>query len=73
MVTSAIKTVISLLEQEKEKIIDVKRIHFAMNGNWHNNGRHTHKIDNEQQIVKWLQGVLSHLRTELETDSNLFR
>jgi hypothetical protein len=63
---------ISLLEQEKEKIIDVKRIHFAMNGNWHNNGCHTHKIDNEQQIVKWLQGVLSHLRTELETDSNLF-
>jgi hypothetical protein len=57
---------ISLLEQEKKETIDVKRIHFAMNGSWHNNGYHTHKIDNEQQIVKWLQGLLSHLRTELE-------
>ncbi|GHT55410.1 hypothetical protein FACS189446_6670 [Bacteroidia bacterium] len=64
---------ISLLEQEKEKIVDVKQVHFAMNGNWHIDGNHTHKIENEQQIVKWLQGVLSHLRAELEAKSNLFR
>jgi hypothetical protein len=56
----------SLLEAEKGKIIDVKRIHFAMNGNWHSDGCHIHNLNNEQQMVKWLQGVLSHLRTELE-------
>jgi len=58
---------ISLLEQEKGEFIDVKRIHFAMNGNWHKDGNHTHKMENEQQVVKWLQGLLKHLRTELET------
>jgi len=56
---------LQLLEDEKNKVLDVKKIHFAMNGDWNNN-KHVHKIENEQQIVKWLQGLLSHLRTELE-------
>lgn len=57
---------ISLLQQEKKKIFDVNKIHFAINGNWQNGETHIHKIDNEDKIVKWLQGLLLHLRTELE-------
>lgn len=57
---------ISLLEEEKQKLLDVDKIHFAMNGNWQNDESHIHKIDDEEKIVKWLQGVLKHIRTELE-------
>lgn len=57
---------ISLLKQEKQKLFDVDKIHFAMNGNWQNNENHIHKINDEEKIVKWLQGVLAHIRTELE-------
>ena len=55
-------------ESEKQKMIDVKRIHFAMNGDWQRiGGTHIHKMENEQQIVRWLQGMLNHLRAELES------
>jgi hypothetical protein len=57
---------LQLLESEKQKVFDVKKIHFAMNGNWKSNDNHIHEIKDEQQIVRWLQGMLSHLRTELE-------
>jgi len=53
--------------KEKQKVLDVKRIHFAMNGDWqHNSGNYIHKIEDEQQVVRWLQGMLDYLRTELE-------
>ena len=52
-------------ELVKKDIIDIKEIHFAMNGNWHNDDSDVHKIDNEKKIVKWFQGVLNHLRVEL--------
>ncbi|MDR2407112.1 MAG: hypothetical protein LBE13_03235 [Bacteroidales bacterium] len=58
---------ILLLENEKKKVFDVKKIHFAMNGDWANGNDHIHKMNNEQQIVKWLQGMLFHLRDELGT------
>lgn len=57
---------ISLLEEEKKKVFDVKIIHFAMNGNWQGNETHIHKIDDIQKTVRWFQGLLKHLRTELE-------
>lgn len=57
---------ISLLEKEKEKLFDVKKIHFAMNGNWQNNQNHIHKITDSEQVAKWLKGLLSHIRLELE-------
>lgn len=56
---------ISLLEKEKEKLFDVKKIHFAMNGNWQNNQPHIHKIIDSEQVAKWLIGLLSHIRLEL--------
>lgn len=57
---------ISLLEEEKSKLFDVKKIHFAMNGNWQDNKTHVHSINNSEQVAKWLKGLLSHIRLELE-------
>ena len=57
---------ISLLEKEKSKLLDVKRIHFAMNGNWQENQTHIHTIKNSEQVSKWLKGLISHIRLELE-------
>ena len=57
---------ISLLENEKEKVLDVTKIHFAMNGNWQNGQTNIHGIDDEKKIVNWFQGLLQHIKTELE-------
>lgn len=59
-------TFVNFIKEEQVKIIDVKKIHFAMNGNWINNDSDIHSLNNEKKIVKWFQGLLSHLKTELE-------
>lgn len=56
----------STFEVVKSEIIDIKRMHFAMNGNWHNGDNHTHTIDDNIKIVRWFQGILNHLKIELE-------
>jgi hypothetical protein len=55
-----------LLKEEKTKIIDVNKIHFAMNGNWINDDNHIQSISDNSKIVKWFQGLFSHLRVQLE-------
>lgn len=55
-----------LLKEEKTKIIDVNKIHFAMNGNWINDDTHIQSISDNSKIVKWFQGLFSHLRVQLE-------
>ncbi|MBJ2176482.1 hypothetical protein JBL43_19685 [Aureibaculum sp. A20] len=55
-----------LLQEEKTKIIDVNKIHFAMNGNWINDDNHIQSINDNSKIVKWFQGLFSHLRVQLE-------
>ena len=57
---------ITLLEEEKLKLFDVKKIHFAMNGNWQNDQTHVHCIDNSEKVAKWIKGLLAHIRIELE-------
>jgi len=57
---------ISFLESEKLKLFDVKKIHFAMNGNWQVNQTHVHSINNSEQVARWLKGLISHIRLELE-------
>jgi hypothetical protein len=54
------------LKEEKSKIIDVNKIHFAMNGNWINNEKEVHSLNDEVKIVKWFQGLLSHIKIQLE-------
>jgi len=58
---------INLLESEKQKVFNVTKIHFAMNGDWDKESIHIHKIENEQQVVNWVQGMLHHIRTELNS------
>ncbi len=55
-----------LFEMAKSEVFDIKNVHFAMNGNWQNDETHIHKLNNEQKIVKWVQGILRHIKTELE-------
>jgi len=55
-----------LLNEEKSKGIDLKKIHFAMNGNWGTNGSHIHKISDEDTIINWFQGLLGHIKSQLE-------
>ncbi len=57
----------SLLNEEKLKIVNVNEMHFAMIGNWINGQTHIHKLDNETKIVQWFFGLLSHIKVELES------
>lgn len=49
---------------------DFKKFHFAMNGNWINNESEIHSLNNEEKIVKWFQGLLSHIKVQLEYVNN---
>lgn len=60
------KDFVDLLESEKKRVFDVKKIHFAMNGNWSNYETNIHKIDSEEKVIKWWFGILNHIRTELD-------
>ena len=53
-------------EAVKSEIINIRKIHFAMNGNWQNGESHAHSIDDNIKITKWFQGILNHLKIELE-------
>lgn len=57
---------LSLLKEEKGKLIDVSKIHFAMNGNWINDETEFHPIDNNDKLLKWFSGLFSHLRKQLQ-------
>jgi len=57
---------ISTLKDINAGIVNINKIHFAMNGNWQNDESHIHEINDELKIVKWFQGILQHLRAELE-------
>ena len=62
------------VEEEEEKgfleslknDFDFKKFHFAMSGNWMNNETHVHSLDSEEKIIRWLQGLLSYLKEQLE-------
>lgn len=58
-------TFLSLLKEEKSRVIDVSRIHFAMNGNWTNGQGHIHKLSDKSIISKWLSGLFADLRVQL--------
>jgi len=59
-------TFVGKLKEEKNKLIDLSKFHFAMNGDWNNTSTHIHPIDNEASLAKWFGGLLSFLKTELE-------
>lgn len=59
-------TFMSLLHEEKTKLIDVSKIHFAMNGNWVNGETEIHNLSDKSKILRWLNGLFSHLKVQLE-------
>jgi len=62
------RSFLQLLKGERKRIFDIGKIHFAMNADWQSDGAHVHKIEveDEKPIVNWLQGLLFHLRRELQ-------
>lgn len=55
-----------LLEDARFSLIDIKKIHFAMNGQWSSRGNHVHEINDKDTIINWLLGVLDCVRKQLE-------
>lgn len=56
-----------LINEEKEKGIDLRKIHFAMKGLWDSEGGgHIHQIREGRAIVNWFQGLLGHIKSQLE-------
>jgi hypothetical protein len=50
----------------KHEIIDISNLHFAMNGQWSTNNGHTHFIKNIEILFNWLNGLLDHIKEQLE-------
>lgn len=49
-----------------KQIIDISKFHFAMNGAWIKENKHIHSIENDDSLLKWLSGILGHIREQLE-------
>lgn len=61
------------LQGELQKNIDIKRVHFAMNGQWSENRSHIHRINNQDAIINWFPGLLSHIKGQLEETKKVKR
>ncbi len=55
-----------VLNEERSKVIDLSKFHFAMNGDWTNGKLHVHRISEEKILANWFGGLLGYLKTELE-------
>jgi hypothetical protein len=58
-------------DNEDLPFIKLERIHFVVNGNWNDSNwsdpkRHIHKINSQETIAYWLQGLLNHVKTQLK-------
>ncbi len=54
------------LDNEMNKIIDLSKFHFAMNGDWPNSKLHVHQINDAAILANWFGGLLAYLKTELD-------
>lgn len=48
------------------RVVDLEKIHFAMNGQWSSGGKHVHTINDIETIVNWFSGVFECIKTQLE-------
>jgi hypothetical protein len=55
-----------LQDKNFPEIINLKRFHFAMNGQWSENKPDVHKINVENDLLNWFSGVLNHIKKQLE-------
>ena len=61
----ATKEFADFLSEDQASVIEIKKIHFAMNGQWANQKSHIHEINDEKSLVNWLTGLLEHIGTQL--------
>lgn len=50
----------------KSDIFEINRFHFAMLGNWQMDESHIHKMSETDKIIKWIVGLLKHIKDELQ-------
>lgn len=55
-----------VLSEEKNKIVDLSKFHFAMNGDWNNTSSHIHSISDVKILANWFKGLLAYLKNELK-------
>lgn len=59
--------IVSNIATKPIKKFNLEKVHFAMNGHWtkFKNG-HIHKISDDELLFMWLDGLLKHLKSQLE-------
>lgn len=58
---------IELINEEKSKGININKIHFAMSALWDTKiDGHIHSITDDNKLLNWYQGLMSHIKTQLE-------
>lgn len=49
-----------------KKVVNIERFYFAMNGQWSDNCTDVHKIETNNNLTDWFEGILNHVKKELE-------
>jgi len=47
-------------------LVEINKFHFAMNGQWSKNNSEFHSISEENDLTNWFNGLLNHIKMELE-------
>jgi hypothetical protein len=50
----------------KDKIVDIRNFHFAMEGRWSSSESSIHKVTDGKMIANWMSGLLGGIREQLE-------
>jgi len=58
---------IQLVNKDKSKGIEINKMHFAMSALWNQEiDGHIQSISKDSDLINWYQGLLSHIKTQLE-------
>ena len=60
------KVFADLVEEEKKNLLKLHTMHFAMTGQWHENGNFINEIHESHVIINWMKYLFSHVRNEIE-------
>lgn len=53
-------------KKNEKDLVDINKFHFAMNGQWSKNKSDIHSISERSDLTNWFNGLLNHLKIELE-------
>ncbi|MEB3193352.1 MAG: hypothetical protein VKL42_23665 [Snowella sp.] len=54
------------MSDDQSNIVEIKKIHFAMNAQWSDNGSHIHEINDQETLFNWILGLLKNIKFQLE-------